>query len=87
MGRATNITSELLEAGFDLLNRMPKNHLSIRLIGFGVSGLDQPQMMQLELFDEAAREKQRSLDSIADEIAKKFGKHALHRATGVRKTS
>jgi len=87
LGRATNITSELLEAGFDLLNRMPKNHLSIRLIGFGVSGLDQPQMMQLELFDEAAREKQRSLDSIADEIAKKFGKHALHRATGVRKTS
>lgn len=87
LGRATNITGELLEAGFDLLNRMPKNHLSIRLIGFGVSGLDQPQMMQLELFDEAAREKQRSLDSIADEIAKKFGKHALHRATGVRKTS
>jgi DNA polymerase IV len=84
---ATNITSELLAAGLELLcNRLPKNHLPIRLIGFGVSHLDQPEMMQLQLFDESEREQQRSLDKVADEIAKKFGKHALHRATGLKKS-
>ena len=88
LSSATNITSELLAAGLELLcNRLPKNHLPIRLIGFGVSHLDQPEMMQLQLFDETEREQQRSLDKVADEIAKKFGKHALHRATGIKKPS
>ena len=33
----TNITQELLEAGIELLTkRLPPNHLSVRLLGFGV---------------------------------------------------
>jgi len=88
LNSSTNITCELLAAGLELLcNRIPKNHLPIRLIGFGVSHLDQPGMMQLQLFDETEREQQRSLDKVADEIAKKFGKHALHRATGIKKST
>ncbi len=86
LGRSTNITSELLEAGIELLcNRLPKNHLPVRLIGFGVSNFDQSNMMQLQLFDESEREQQRSLDKVTDQIAKKFGKQALHRATGMNK--
>jgi len=86
LGRSTNITSELLEAGIELLcNRLPKNHLPVRLIGFGVSNFDQSNMMQLQLFDESQREQQRSLDKVSDQIAKKFGKQALHRATGMNK--
>ena len=86
LGRSTNITSELLEAGIELLcNRLPKNHLPVRLIGFGVSNFDQSNMMQLQLFDESEREQQRSLDKVSDQIAKKFGKRALHRATGMNK--
>ena len=86
LSTSTNITSELLEAGIELLcNRLPKDHLPIRLIGFGVSQLDQLGMVQLQLFDEAEREQQRSLDKVADQIAKKFGKHALHRAAGIKK--
>lgn len=86
LSTSTNITSELLEAGIELLcNRFPKDHLPIRLIGFGVSQLDQPGMIQLQLFDEAERVQQRSLDKVSDQIAKKFGKHALHRAAGIKK--
>ena len=86
LGSSTNITSELLEAGIELLcNRIPKDHLPVRLIGFGVSQLDQPGMVQLQLFDETEREQQRSLDKVADQIAQKFGKHALHRAAGIKK--
>ena len=86
LSTSTNITSELLEAGIELLcNRLPKDHLPVRLIGFGVSQLDQPGMVQLQLFDQVEREQQRSLDKVADQIAKKFGKHALHRAAGIKK--
>ncbi len=83
----TNITSELMEAGLELLcNRLPKNHLPVRLIGFGVTNFEQSDMIQMQLFDESEREQQRSLDKVADEIAKKFGKNALHRAAGIRKS-
>lgn len=85
LGAPTNITSELLEAGLELLcNRLPKNHLPVRLIGFGVSHLDADNLTQLQLFDETEREQQRLLDKVGDDIAKKFGKHALHRAAGIR---
>lgn len=88
LSRSTNITNELLAAGLELLcKRLPNNHLPVRLIGFGVSNLDQPETTQLQLFDESEREQQRSLDKVADEIAKKFGKHALHRAVGIRKSA
>lgn len=87
LSHSTNITSELLEAGIELLNnRLPRNHLPVRLIGFGVSHFDQSNMMQLQLFDETEREQQRSLDKVADQIAAKFGKHALHRAAGMNKS-
>jgi len=85
LGIPTNITSELLETGLELLcNRLPKNHLPVRLMGFGVSNLDADGLTQLQLFDESERVQQRSIDKVADEIAKKFGTNALHRATGIR---
>jgi len=44
-------------------------------------------MMQLQLFDESEREQQRSLDKVADEIAKKYGKNAIHPAVGIKKST
>ncbi len=86
LGSPTNITNELLEAGLELLcHRLPRNHPPVRLIGFGVNNLEQTGIMQMQLFDESEREQQRSLDKVSDEIAKKFGKHALHRATGIKR--
>jgi len=88
LGSPTNITNELLAAGLELLsNRLPKNHLPVRLIGFGVTNLDQSGAIQMQLFGESEREQQRTLDKVADEIAKKFGKNALHRAAGIKKST
>jgi DNA polymerase-4 len=79
--QSTDITAELLHAARELLEkRIPEKHLPVRLLGFGVSNFDQSNMTQLLLFDEPAREQQRSLDIATDEIAKKFGKGAIHRA-------
>ncbi len=86
LARSTNITSEILEAGIEMLcRRLPAQHLPVRLIGLGVSNLDLLGITQLQLFDEIEREQQRSLDKVADEITKKFGTNSLHRAAGIKK--
>lgn len=80
--RPTNITQELLDAGLTLLTeRLPANHLPIRLLGFGVTGFDHSGSVQRELFDEPERDKLKSLDQVADKITAKFGKSALRRGT------
>jgi len=88
LSRPTNVTKELLEGALQVFD---SQHLhdqeSIRLIGFGVSNLSANGLVQLELFDQPERDQQKSLDKVTDEIAVKFGKHALHRATAVKKPS
>ena len=76
----TNITQELLDAGVELLTkRLPPRHLPVRLLGFGVSKLDDSGKSQQQLFDQPDREKHRELDRVADEITAKFGKLAIRR--------
>lgn len=80
--RPTNITQELLDAGLALLTeRLPANHLPVRLLGFGITGFDHSGTVQRELFDEPERDKLKSLDAVADRITAKFGKGALRRGT------
>jgi DNA polymerase IV len=86
--RPTNITKELLEGALQIFTTHRQNDREpIRLIGFGVSNLSAEGFVQLELFDQPEREQQKSIDKVTDEIAKKFGKHALHRAAAVKKPS
>jgi DNA polymerase-4 len=81
LDQASDITAEFLQAGLEMLeHRLPKHHLPVRLLGFGVSGFDHSEFVQMSLFDEPDREQQKSLDVATDEIAKKFGKGAIHRA-------
>jgi DNA polymerase-4 len=76
----TNITQELLEVGFDLLTKhLPPRHLPVRLLGFGVSKLDNSGTSQQQLFDQPDRERQRALDRVADQITAKFGNLAIRR--------
>ena len=52
----TNITQELLDAGIELLTkRLPSNHLSVRLLGFGVNKLNDSGTSQPQLFDQPER--------------------------------
>ena len=83
----TNITQELLDAGVDLLTtRLPPRHLPVRLLGFGVSNLDDSGTSQKQLFDQPNQERQRELDRVADQITAKFGKLALRRGTRLEKS-
>jgi DNA polymerase-4 len=79
----SNATQELLDAGLELLNRLPTGHLPVRLLGFGVNHLDGSGKTQQHLFDQSDRERRRELDSVADQIAAKFGKRAIRRGAGL----
>jgi DNA polymerase-4 len=88
LGESTHATQELLDAGLELLNnRLPPRHLPVRLLGFGVNHLDGSGRTQQHLFDQSDRERRRELDTVADQIAAKFGKRALRRGAGLPKSS
>ena len=81
----TDITQELLRAADDLLcRRLPAGHLPVRLVGMGVSGLDDAGLAQGMLFDQEDRQKQRQVDAVADEIKERFGTGALRRGSSLR---
>jgi DNA polymerase-4 len=80
----TNSTQELLDAGLELLtSRLLPHHLPVRLLGFGVNQLDGSGSSQLRLIDQPAQQRHRELDTVADQIAAKFGKRAIRRGAGM----
>jgi DNA polymerase-4 len=80
----TDVTHELWQAADEMLcHRLPAGHLPVRLVGMGVSGLDDTGLAQGMLFDAEEREKQSRLDAVADEIKKRFGGEALRRGSGL----
>src|SRR5208283_2366547 len=63
----TDITDELWRTADELLcQRLPAGHLPVRLLGMGVSGLDDSGTVQGMLFDREERQKQTRLDVVAD---------------------
>ena len=81
----TDITDELWRAADELLcHRLPAGHLPVRLVGMGVSGLDDTGLVQGMLFDGEERQKQSRVDAVADEIKERFGTTALRRGSSLR---
>jgi DNA polymerase-4 len=82
--QATNVTQEICQTAARMFaERLPARRLHIRLLGVGMSGLDQPELVQLSLFPEAEHERQSRLDEVADRIKEKFGEASLQRALGM----
>ncbi len=77
-----DITDVLWRAADQLLcQRLPAGHLPVRLLGMGVSGLDDTRQIQGMLFDGEERERQSRVDAVADQIKEKFGAGALRRGS------
>jgi DNA polymerase-4 len=82
----TDITQELWQAADELLcQRLPPRHLPVRLIGIGVSGLDDTGTIQGLLFDQEERQKQTRLDTVADQLKDRFGIEALRRGSSLER--
>jgi hypothetical protein len=82
----TFITDELWRAADDLLlrHRLPAGNMPARLVGMGVSGLDDTGQAQGLLFDREDRKKQGRVDAVADKIKERFGTGALRRGSNLR---
>lgn len=80
----TNVTEVLWQAAVKLLSdRLPQRRLRVRLLGVGVSGLDNRQQVQMSLFDDPSQAKQSQLDAVADSIQARFGASALSRGSSL----
>lgn len=87
LAEATNSTDDIWQSAVQLLTtRLPARRLPIRLLGVGITGLGGAEQ-QGSLFDEAERNKQRQLDSVADQIHARFGKNSIGRASGLQRKS
>ena len=82
----TDITDELWRAADEMLcQRLPPRHLRVRLIGMGVSNLDDTGAVQGLLFDREERQKQTRLDTVADQLKDRFGAEALRRGSSLER--
>jgi DNA polymerase IV len=78
----TDITHELWHAAEEMLcQRLPVGHLPVRLVGMGVTGLDNTGQVQGMLFDGEEREKQCRLDAVADKLRERFGGETIRRGS------
>ena len=82
--RPTNVTQEIWRATEEMFsNRLPANHQAVRLLGVGISGLDNPDHIQRSLFGDEDHAAQTNLDHAADQIRDKFGSTSIGRASGL----
>jgi DNA polymerase-4 len=73
---STDVTQELWQAARAIFQKWPFQ--PVRLIGMTAERLDAGEG-QMDLFVDAAQERQRKLDSVADRITQKFGQRAIRR--------
>ncbi len=75
--------NEIFEAALDLFNKTWIRGRHVRLIGVGVSGLEETRR-QLGLFDAPAKQEDRRLQSTLDELRDRFGESIIKRGGDVR---
>jgi DNA polymerase IV len=81
---ASNITAELWSVAEGLLDsRLPEGHLPVRLLGLGISGLDDSGLAQGQLFDQEQRQKQANLDAMQDQVKDRYGSGAMQRGSSM----
>ncbi len=78
---ATNFSDILYKEAKTLYNAFESNGKKIRLLGVKVSGL-MPANLTDSLFSEITDKKREDIHRAIDKIKEKFGKAAIHRATG-----
>ena len=79
---ATNETDTIHKVITELFEKNYINDRAVRLIGVGVSGFPDHNVIQLSLFDGSSR-KFSKLDALEDEIKMKFGSQSIKRANSL----
>lgn len=83
LSQPTNLDNEIYEAAGQLFEQVWPPGKRVRLIGVGVSNLEEP-VRQLKLWD-TGFETDRQLQETLDELRERFGREAVQRASQLRK--
>lgn len=82
----TSVTRELYSSAVRLLRtQLAADPRPVRLLGMGASGITAEIMEQGQLFEADAREQQRRIDTVVDEVKSRFGTRAMRRGGGARR--
>lgn len=82
LAEPSDLTDDLWRVAKDLFDKWARHEFSpVRLIGVHVDRLDKADV-QMDLFTDPRREKQRSLDRAMDAIQDRFGKQSVRRGPG-----
>lgn len=77
---STNVTSLLWQTAERVFRQWhSRSGGPLRLLGFGVSGLEDERTGQQLLFPDPVQEKLKKLDQVVDKIRDRYGKRAVHR--------
>jgi len=86
LSESSNQTHKIWQAAKSLLNtemqKVSSNRLAVRLLGVGVSGFNNKEAHQTDLFFEETKFSE--LDGVTDEINQKFGKLKIHRGRNTK---
>ena len=85
LNKSTGNTELIFKIIWDLFERNYDKRRKVRLVGVGISGFKEKPDSQLSLFDDINK-KTSDLDVVEDLVRKKFGKNAINRAEGMRKS-
>jgi nucleotidyltransferase/DNA polymerase involved in DNA repair len=83
--KSTANTEIIFNVIWELFNSNYDKQRKVRLVGVGLSGFIKKTSEQLSLFDQPEK-KTSDLDHVEDMIRQKFGKNAINRAEGMRKS-
>ncbi|HPC93802.1 MAG TPA: DNA polymerase IV [Sedimentisphaerales bacterium] len=82
LGEATNQTQVLWATAERVFRQWQRNASgALRLLGFGVTGLQSQERSQATLFADPQAEKFERLDQVVDAICDRYGRRAVHRGT------
>lgn len=83
--QSTANTETIFQVIWNLFESNYDKRRKVRLLGVGVSGFNDKVDEQLSLFDQSEK-KNSDLDTVEDLVRQKFGKNAINRAEGMRKS-
>lgn len=78
----TNLTKDIIKAGYELLEENWNSKKPVRLIGITLAGIDRHNK-QLSVYDISIDEKQEKLERVMDDLKEKYGMEYLKRGRGL----